>query len=202
MSPPDLFGTFEPVTRATVSFDGRVDSESHHARAAALGFVARAVSDLRDLSGVAVAQGEGLRSGQVENFGIRIANCGFCLNKALRIRLRSNEQVRSTRETGSEEIRNPQSEIRNPDLIVFDDVSKFYGEILGVNRVNLQIAPGITSLVGPNGAGKSTLMNLMTGSAAAHARQDHSSWHSHRPAGSSFFARLAIARSLIRFPAD
>ncbi len=51
-----------------------------------------------------------------------------------------------------------------PDqLIVFDNVSKFYGEILGVNRVNLHIAPGITSLVGPNGAGKSTLMNLMTG---------------------------------------
>src|SRR5215203_1237885 len=48
-------------------------------------------------------------------------------------------------------------------LITFDNVSKFYGEILGVNRVNLQIAPGITSLVGPNGAGKSTLMNLMTG---------------------------------------
>ena len=47
--------------------------------------------------------------------------------------------------------------------IIFDDVSKFYGEILGVNRVNLQIPPGITSLVGPNGAGKSTLMNLMTG---------------------------------------
>ena len=47
--------------------------------------------------------------------------------------------------------------------IVFDNVSKFYGEILGVNRVNMQIAPGITSLVGPNGAGKSTLMNLMTG---------------------------------------
>ena len=48
-------------------------------------------------------------------------------------------------------------------LIIFDNVSKFYGEILGVNRVNLQIGPGITSLVGPNGAGKSTLMNLMTG---------------------------------------
>src|SRR3954453_630662 len=48
-------------------------------------------------------------------------------------------------------------------LIIFDNVSKFYGEILGVNRVNLQIAPGISSLVGPNGAGKSTLMNLMTG---------------------------------------
>lgn len=49
------------------------------------------------------------------------------------------------------------------DMIVFDDVSKFYGEILGINCVNLQIAPGITSLVGPNGAGKSTMMNLMTG---------------------------------------
>jgi len=51
----------------------------------------------------------------------------------------------------------------NDQLIIFDDVSKFYGEILGVNRVNLQIAAGITSLVGPNGAGKSTIMNLMTG---------------------------------------
>lgn len=47
--------------------------------------------------------------------------------------------------------------------IVFHNVSKFYGEILGVNRVNLEIPPGITSLVGPNGAGKTTLMNLMTG---------------------------------------
>jgi ABC-2 type transport system ATP-binding protein len=60
------------------------------------------------------------------------------------------------------EIRTPKSEVRN-STIVFDDVSKFYGEILGVNRVNLKIEPGITSLVGPNGAGKSTLMNLMTG---------------------------------------
>ncbi len=48
-------------------------------------------------------------------------------------------------------------------MIDFEDVSKFYGEVLGVNRVNLQIAPGITSLVGPNGSGKTTLMNLMTG---------------------------------------
>ena len=47
--------------------------------------------------------------------------------------------------------------------ITFENVSKFYGEILGVNRVTLAIPPGITSLVGPNGAGKSTMMNLMTG---------------------------------------
>jgi len=47
--------------------------------------------------------------------------------------------------------------------IVFDGVSKFYGEVLGVNRVTLAIPPGITSLVGPNGSGKTTLMNLVTG---------------------------------------
>jgi ABC-2 type transport system ATP-binding protein len=47
--------------------------------------------------------------------------------------------------------------------IVFENVSKFYGDVLGVNRVNLSIPPGITSLVGPNGSGKTTLMNLMTG---------------------------------------
>lgn len=48
-------------------------------------------------------------------------------------------------------------------LVVFDNVSRFYGEVLGVNRVTLSIPPGITSLVGPNGSGKTTLMNLMTG---------------------------------------
>jgi ABC-type bacteriocin/lantibiotic exporter with double-glycine peptidase domain len=48
-------------------------------------------------------------------------------------------------------------------LVEFHNVSKFYGEVLGVNRVTLSIPPGITSLVGPNGSGKTTLMNLMTG---------------------------------------
>src|SRR5215475_14664914 len=36
------------------------------------------------------------------------------------------------------------------NLITFENVSKFYGEVLGVNRVSLAIEPGITSLVGPN----------------------------------------------------
>jgi ABC-2 type transport system ATP-binding protein len=48
-------------------------------------------------------------------------------------------------------------------LVTFGEVSRFYGEVLGINRVNLAIPPGITSLVGPNGSGKTTLMNLMTG---------------------------------------
>ena len=49
------------------------------------------------------------------------------------------------------------------DRIIFEDVSKFYGEVLGVNRISLSIPPGITTLVGPNGSGKTTLMNLLTG---------------------------------------
>jgi ABC-2 type transport system ATP-binding protein len=53
--------------------------------------------------------------------------------------------------------------VRPESRIVFDNVSKFYGEVLGVNRVSLSLGEGVTSLVGPNGSGKTTLMNLMTG---------------------------------------
>ena len=48
-----------------------------------------------------------------------------------------------------------------PPGLVFDEVSKFYGEVLGVNRVTLNIPPGITSLVGPNGSGKSNLADAL-----------------------------------------
>ncbi len=51
----------------------------------------------------------------------------------------------------------------NEARIVFENVSKFYGEVLGCNRVTLSIPPGITGLVGPNGSGKTTLMNLTVG---------------------------------------
>ena len=47
--------------------------------------------------------------------------------------------------------------------ITLRNVSKFYGEVLGVNRVSLELKPGLTGLVGPNGSGKSTLMHLITG---------------------------------------
>ena len=49
------------------------------------------------------------------------------------------------------------------DRISFENVSRFYGEVLGVNRITFSIPSGITSLVGPNGSGKTTLMNLLTG---------------------------------------
>lgn len=47
-------------------------------------------------------------------------------------------------------------------------VSKWYGPVIGVNQVTLELRPGITGLVGANGAGKSTLMRLITG----HLRPD------------------------------
>jgi ABC-2 type transport system ATP-binding protein len=44
-----------------------------------------------------------------------------------------------------------------------DHVSKWYGPVIGVNQVTLELRAGITGLVGPNGAGKTTLMRLAAG---------------------------------------
>jgi ABC-2 type transport system ATP-binding protein len=46
---------------------------------------------------------------------------------------------------------------------LFEQVSKWYGPVIGVNQVTLELRPGITGLVGANGAGKSTLLRLATG---------------------------------------
>jgi ABC-2 type transport system ATP-binding protein len=48
-------------------------------------------------------------------------------------------------------------------LVFADAVSKWYGQVSGLNNVTVSIPPGITGLLGPNGAGKSTFMKLMTG---------------------------------------
>jgi ABC-2 type transport system ATP-binding protein len=48
-------------------------------------------------------------------------------------------------------------------LIEFDGVSKWYGNVIGLNKLTLKIPPGVTGLLGPNGAGKSTLLQLATG---------------------------------------
>src|SRR5436853_7519250 len=42
-------------------------------------------------------------------------------------------------------------------------VSKWYGEVLGLNAFTASFGTGITGLVGPNGAGKSTLFKLLIG---------------------------------------
>lgn len=43
------------------------------------------------------------------------------------------------------------------------DLSKWYGEVIGLNNFDIAIGKGITGVVGPNGAGKSTLFKLLTG---------------------------------------
>ena len=43
------------------------------------------------------------------------------------------------------------------------NVSKWFGPVMALNGVNLEIGSGITGLVGPNGAGKTTLLRLLTG---------------------------------------
>jgi ABC-2 type transport system ATP-binding protein len=48
-------------------------------------------------------------------------------------------------------------------IVEFQDVSKWYGNVIGINKLTLRIPAGVTGLLGPNGAGKSTLLQLATG---------------------------------------
>ena len=48
-------------------------------------------------------------------------------------------------------------------VVSADGLSKWYGQVIGLNDVTVSIPPGITGLLGPNGAGKSTLMKVITG---------------------------------------
>ena len=48
-------------------------------------------------------------------------------------------------------------------IVAAEHVSKWYGQVSGLNDVSVVVPPGITGLLGPNGAGKSTFMKLITG---------------------------------------
>ena len=48
-------------------------------------------------------------------------------------------------------------------VVVADRVSKWYGQVIGLNDVSVEVGPGVTGLLGPNGAGKSTFLKLITG---------------------------------------
>jgi len=49
------------------------------------------------------------------------------------------------------------------NIVTADHLSKWYGQVIGLNDVTLTVPAGITGLLGPNGAGKSTFMKLVTG---------------------------------------
>jgi ABC-2 type transport system ATP-binding protein len=48
-------------------------------------------------------------------------------------------------------------------IVTAEHVSKWYGQVIGVNDISVSVPAGITGLLGPNGAGKSTFMKLITG---------------------------------------
>jgi len=48
-------------------------------------------------------------------------------------------------------------------LIQANELSRWYGIVMGLNNVTFEIDAGLTGLVGPNGAGKSTLIQIITG---------------------------------------
>ena len=48
-------------------------------------------------------------------------------------------------------------------IVTTEHVSKWYGQVSGLNDVTVTVPAGITGLLGPNGAGKSTFMKLITG---------------------------------------
>jgi ABC-2 type transport system ATP-binding protein len=48
-------------------------------------------------------------------------------------------------------------------VVVVTHVSKWYGQVIGLNDVTVSVPPGVTGLLGPNGAGKSTFLKLITG---------------------------------------
>ena len=51
-------------------------------------------------------------------------------------------------------------------IVTAEHVSKWYGQVIGLNDVTVSVPAGITGLLGPNGAGKSTFMKLITGQLA------------------------------------
>ena len=51
-------------------------------------------------------------------------------------------------------------------VLACDAVTRWYGQVIGVNGVSCTIDPGVTGLLGLNGAGKSTLFKLMAGQLA------------------------------------
>jgi len=47
--------------------------------------------------------------------------------------------------------------------ITVSNVSKWFGDVVSVNDISLEVRPGLTGLLGPNGAGKTTLLRMICG---------------------------------------
>ena len=56
----------------------------------------------------------------------------------------------------------PEATTMKPTIDI-QSISKWFGNVVAVNDVSLQVNPGITGLLGPNGAGKTTLLHMIAG---------------------------------------
>ena len=56
----------------------------------------------------------------------------------------------------------PATAVPSP-LVEVQNASKWFGPLMALNGISLEIRPGITGLIGPNGAGKTTLLKMLTG---------------------------------------
>jgi ABC-2 type transport system ATP-binding protein len=74
-------------------------------------------------------------------------------------------------------------------IVEFDEVSKWYGNVIGINKLTIRIPTGVTGLLGPNGAGKSTLLQLATG-------QLYPSQGAVRVLGQSVWSNAALNRQI------
>ncbi|MDE2126632.1 MAG: ABC transporter ATP-binding protein [Armatimonadetes bacterium] len=74
-------------------------------------------------------------------------------------------------------------------MIALNRVSRWYGQVLGINDVTCSLGPGITALLGQNGAGKSTMLKLITG-------QLRPTTGTLQVFGKTPFANPAVARTL------
>src|SRR4029079_350995 len=72
------------------------------------------------------------------------------------------EQVGAETESHTAPVLAPYSAPVAP-LLLFEQVSKWYGTVLALNQVTLALTGGITGLVAANGAGKSTLLRMANG---------------------------------------
>jgi ABC-2 type transport system ATP-binding protein len=69
----------------------------------------------------------------------------------------------------------------SPVSLRLDGVSRWFGNVVAVNDVTMEIKAGVTGLLGPNGAGKSTLIHMMSGflspSSGTVTLQGEPTWH-------------------------
>ena len=83
-------------------------------------------------------------------------------------------------------------------IVTAEHVSKWYGQVIGLNDVSVNVPPGVTGLLGPNGAGKSTFMKLITGQLKPSKGDGHRARRADLEQSRSSISRSGSARSRTR----